>query len=101
MPTAPPRKGMSKDQRSGVRRTVYAFAQLDDVPQLHGLVFFSGKMGEDTRTEGNVFFEIAFGESIAAELELGGLDVGEVGIEDAEGVELSNMVAADLVGANE
>ncbi len=57
-------------------------------------------MGEDTGTKRNVFFEIALGKSVAAELELGGFDVSEVSIQDAKGVELGDMVAANLVGTN-
>ena len=57
-------------------------------------------MGEDTGTKRNVFFKIALGKSVAAELELGGFDVSEVSIQDPKRVELGNMVTANLIGTN-
>lgn len=58
-------------------------------------------MGENARAEGDVLVEVAVSETVAAELEFGGLYVSEVCVEDAEGVEFCDVVAADLVCTDE
>ena len=65
------------------RHTIDAFAEGDDVAEGHGLLAFCGEMGEDPGTEGDFAVEVALCEAVAAELELGGLDICEVGVEDA------------------
>jgi len=49
-------------------RTIYTFAELDDLPELHSLVLLGGEVGQDTRAEVDIFVEIAFSEPIPAEL---------------------------------
>lgn len=58
-------------------------------------------MWEDSGTKGNVVVEIALGEAIAAQLEFRRLDVGQVSIENAQRVELGEMMASDLISTNE
>lgn len=58
-------------------------------------------MGEDARAQCDLLVEVFFAPAIMAQLELGGRDVVEVGVEDTEWVELGDMVPADLVRAYE
>ena len=58
-------------------------------------------MREDTRAKRDLLVEVAFREAIAAELELGGMYRVQVGVEDTERIEVGNVVAAYLVGADE
>ena len=59
------------------------------------------EMWEDSGTKGNVVVEVALGEAIAAQLEFRRLDVGQVSIENAQRVELGEMMASDLISTNE
>ena len=58
-------------------------------------------MREDARAERDLLVEVAFREAIAAELELWGMYRVQVGVEDTERIEVGNVVAAYLVGADE
>ena len=58
-------------------------------------------MGEDTRAEGDVLVEIALRKAISVELELRRADIGEVSVEDPKGIQVGDVVAADLVCADE
>jgi len=64
-------------------------------------VALGSEMWEDSGTKGNVVVEIALGEAIAAQLEFRRLDVGQVSIENAQRVELGEMMASDLISTNE
>ena len=58
-------------------------------------------MGEDAGAEGDLLVEIALREAVAAQLELGRVRRVQVRVEDTEGVEVRNVVAAHLVCADE
>ena len=58
-------------------------------------------MGEDTRAEGDVLVEIALREAISVELELRRADISKVSVEDSKGIQVGDVVAADLVCADE
>lgn len=58
-------------------------------------------MRENTRTKGELLVEVFFGPAVVAEFEFGGHDVLEVGVENAERIKVSDMVAADLVCSNQ
>ena len=49
----------------------------------------------------HLLVQVGLGPSVVSELELGGHLGGEVGVEDAEGVEIGGVVTSDLVRSNE
>ena len=83
------------------RLTVDTFAQLDDLPKRHRFPVLRSEVRQDSRTERDLLVKIALREAIATELELRGVNGVQVRVEDTEGVELSNVVATNLVGADE
>lgn len=81
--------------------TVKTLESLDDLAKSHCFAVVGGKVGEDTGAEGDLFVEVALGEAVMAELELGGSDTGEISVEDTEGIEVGDMVAANLESTDE
>ena len=81
--------------------TVHPLEGLDDVTQRHCFSVLGSEVGEDAGAEGDLLIEVAFAEAVMAELELWRVDVGEIGIENAEGIKLGDMVAAHLICADE
>ena len=67
-------------------RTVYPLAKFDDLSQRHCLTVFSGKMRKNTRAQCDLLVEIALRETVLAELEFGGFDISQVGVQDTKGV---------------
>jgi len=57
-------------------------------------------MRENTRTESDIFVEVALSEAVATELELGWVDVGQVSIKYAERVKICLVVSAHLISTN-
>ena len=80
--------------------TVYALANLDDLAERHRFPVLRSEVRKDTRPKGDLLVEVALREAIAAELELGGMYRVQVGVEDTERIEVGNVVAAYLVGAD-
>ncbi len=80
--------------------TINAFAKLDNLPKRHRFPVLRSEMGQDTGTKGDLLVEVALGEAIAAELELGRVRRVQIGVKNAEGIQVRNVVTAHLVGAN-
>ena len=58
-------------------------------------------MGQDARAERDLLVEVTLSETITTELKLRRVRVGEISIEDAQGVEFCDMVAAHLVSSDQ
>ena len=58
-------------------------------------------MREDTGSKGDLLVQVAFGETIPAELELRRNMRTEIGVQNTEGVEVGDMVSSYLVRADE
>lgn len=58
-------------------------------------------MREDSRAEGELLLKVAFGETIMVYLKLYRPVGGQVGVKDAKGVKIGDMVASDLIGTYE
>lgn len=84
-----------------IKLTIDALAKPDDFSKRHCCLVLRRKMRQNTGTESNLFVQIGLCEAILAQFKLGRLDVFQVGIQDAQRVEVCNMVTADLVGANQ
>ncbi len=81
--------------------TVYALANFDDLSQSHRFLVLGSEMGQDTGTKRDLLVQVALGEAIAAQLELRRVDRVEIGVQDAERVQIGNVVTAHLICANE
>lgn len=81
--------------------TVDTLQSADDVAKGHRFPVIGHKVGQNTGTKSDLLVEVALSEAVMAELELGRVDILKVGIEDTEGVEFSDVMSANLVGANE
>jgi hypothetical protein len=103
MPTAPPKERLYllRGGEGKLRLTVDALAEFDDIPEFHSVVLLCGEVREYARTKGDIFIEIALSETIATELEFGGLNISQIGVENAEGVKFCNVVTTDLVCTDE
>lgn len=82
-------------------RTVDTLERLDDLAERHRLAVVTGEMRQDTGAERDLLAQVALRKAVVRELELGRVGAAEVGVEDAERVELGNVVSADLVRAHE
>ena len=80
--------------------TVDALADLDDLTKRHGFVVFSRKVRQNTGSESDLFLEVTLGESEVTEFQLGRNVIAQVGVHDAERVEVGDVMATNLVGTN-
>jgi hypothetical protein len=83
------------------RRTVDALQCLDNLAQAHFVDAFAFKAGQDAGAESEFAVQIALGPAVGLDLELGRRLAHQIGIEDAERVQAGDVVASNLVGANE
>jgi hypothetical protein len=91
----------AKWRRRHGRRTVDALALGDNLAEGHRVPAVLHEVREDAGSEGNLLVEVTLCKAVVAELKLGRRLALEVGVEDAERVQVGDMVAADLVCAHE
>ena len=80
--------------------TINAFAKLDDIAQLHGLMIFCSEMRKNTWTKGNIFIQIQLCETITTEFKFRWINISQVGVENTKRIKLSNMMTAYLISTN-
>ena len=54
-------------------------------------------MRQDTRSESDLLIQITFGEAISTEFEFRRGSIAQVGVEDAQGIKVGDMMTLDLV----
>lgn len=77
--------------------TIYPLAQFDNIPELHGLILLCSKMRKNSGTKGDILVEITLSKTIMAKFEFRRVDIGQIGVKDAERVELCKMMSTYLV----
>lgn len=58
-------------------------------------------MWQDTWTEGNLLIQITFGETVSAELQLGWIDIVQIGVKNTKRIQVSYVMATNLIRSNE
>ena len=58
-------------------------------------------MRENTRPKSNLLIQIFLGKAVVAEFELRRPDILQVGVEDTQRIEISDVMASNLVGSDE
>lgn len=58
-------------------------------------------MWQNTWTEGNLLIQITFGETVSAELQLGWIDIVQIGVKNTKRIQVSYVMATNLIRSNE